>query len=159
MTTDWPSVFSRVKSALRRRGRSDHDADDLVQEAFVRLTCYERKQTVDKPEAFLMTTAINLSTDSHRRRERRGEEVMLEDVVLVDTAPRAEDVLLSRERLIRMSECISRLNEKTRAIFLAHRVDGLTYQEIARVHGLSISSVEKHVAKSALVVTAWMEGW
>jgi RNA polymerase sigma-70 factor (ECF subfamily) len=159
MTTDWPSVFSRVKSALRRRGRSDHDADDLVQEAFVRLTCYERKQTVDKPEAFLMTTAINLSTDSHRRRERRGEEVMLEDVVLVDTAPRAEDVLLSRERLIRMSECISRLNEKTRAIFLAHRVDGLTYQEIARVHGLSISSVEKHVAKAALVVTAWMEGW
>jgi RNA polymerase sigma factor (sigma-70 family) len=159
MTTDWPSVFSRVKSALRRRGRSDHDADDLVQEAFVRLTCYERKQTVDKPEAFLMTTAINLSTDSHRRRERRGEEVMLEDVVLVDTAPRAEDVLLSRERLVRMSECISRLNEKTRAIFLAHRVDGLTYQEIARVHGLSISSVEKHVAKAALVVTAWMEGW
>lgn len=159
MVTDWPSVFSRVKSALRRRGRSDHDADDLVQEAFVRLTCYERKQTVDKPEAFLMTTAINLSTDSHRRRERRGEEVMLEDVVLVDTAPRAEDVLLSRERLIRMSECISRLNEKTRAIFLAHRVDGLTYQEIARVHGLSISSVEKHVAKAALVVTAWMEGW
>lgn len=159
MTTDWLSVFSRVKSALRHRGRSDHDADDLVQEAFVRLTCYERKQTVDKPEAFLMTTAINLSTDHHRRSARRGEEVMLEDVVIVDTAPRAEDVLLSRERLNRLSECISRLNDKTRAIFLAHRVDGLTYREIAQIHGLSISSVEKHVAKAALVVTAWMEGW
>ena len=159
MTTDWLGVFSRVKSALRNRGRSDHDADDLVQEAFVRLTCYERKQTVDKPEAFLMTTAMNLSTDFHRRSERRGEQVLLEDVVIVDTAPRAEDVLLSRERLIRLSECISRLNEKTRAIFLAHRVDGLTYREIAHVHGLSISSVEKHVAKAALVVTAWMEGW
>jgi len=159
MVTDWPSVFSRVKSALRRRGRSDHDADDLVQEAFVRLTCYERKQTVDKPEAFLMTTALNLSIDSHRSRERRGEEVLLEDVVIVDTAPRAEDILLSRERLNRLSECMKRLNDKTRTIFLAHRVDGLTYQEIARIHGLSISSVEKHVAKAALLITGWMEGW
>ena len=159
MITDWQGVFSRVRSALRRRGRTEHDADDLVQEAFLRLTCYELKQTVDKPEAFLMQTALNLSIDSHRSRARRGEEVMLEDVILVDTAPRAEDVLLSRERLVRLSECISRLSEKTRAIFLAHRLDGLTYQEIARVHGLSISSVEKHVAKAALMVTAWMEGW
>ena len=51
------------------------------------------------------------------------------------------------------------MNDKTRAIFLAHRVDGLSYQEIARIHGLSISSVEKHVAKAALMVTGWMEGW
>jgi RNA polymerase sigma factor (sigma-70 family) len=159
MITDWLSVFSRVKAALRRRGRSEHDADDLVQEAFLRLTCYELKQTVDKPEAFLMTTALNLSIDSHRTRERRGEEVMLEDVIIVDTAPRAEDVLLSRERLKRLSECIGRLNDKTRAIFLAHRVDGLSYQEIGRVHGLSVSSVEKHVAKAALMITGWMEGW
>ena len=159
MITDWQGVFSRVRSALRRRGRTEHDADDLVQEAFLRLTCYELKQTVDKPEAFLMQTALNLSIDAYRSRARRGEEVMLEDVILVDTAPRAEDVLLSRERLTRLSACISRLSEKTRAIFLAHRLDGLTYQEIARVHGLSISSVEKHVAKAALMVTAWMEGW
>ena len=99
MINDWQGVFSRVKSALRRRGRSEHDADDLVQEAFLRLACYEREQTVVKPEAFLMTTALNLSIDSHRSRASRGEEVMLEDVVIVDTAPGIEDVLLSRERL------------------------------------------------------------
>jgi RNA polymerase sigma factor (sigma-70 family) len=159
MINDWPGVFLRVKSALRRRGRSDHDADDLVQEAFLRLTCYEREQTVDKPEAFLMRTAINLSIDAHRSQARRGEEVLLEDVVIVDTAPGTEDVQLSRERLHRLSECLARLNEKTRAIFLAHRLDGLSYQEIGRLHGLSISSVEKHVAKAALMITGWMEGW
>jgi RNA polymerase sigma factor (sigma-70 family) len=159
MIKDWTSVFSRVKAALRRRGRSEQDADDLVQEAFVRLACYERKQPVEKPEAFLMRTALNLSVDAYRTRASRGEEVLLDDVVLVDTAPRAEDVLLSRERLARLSECVARLNDKTRAIFLAHRVDGLSYREIGRLHGLSISSVEKHVAKAALLVTAWMEGW
>lgn len=159
MINDWPSVFSRVKAALRRRGRSEHDADDLVQEAFLRLTCYERERTVDKPEAFLMRTALNLSVDAHRSRASRGEEVLLEDVVIVDTAPGIEDVQLSRERLHRLSECLARLNDRTRAIFLAHRVDGLSYQEIGKLHGLSISGVEKHVAKAALMLASWMEGW
>lgn len=84
---------------------------------------------------------------------------MLEDVVLVDTQPSAEAVLLSRERLQRLSVCLGRLNDKTRAIFLAHRVDGMSYQQIAREHGLSVSSVEKHIAKATMLVTSWMEGW
>jgi len=114
MIKDWPSVFSRVKAALRRRGRSEQDAEDLVQEAFLRLTCYERDRAVEKPEAFLMRTALNLSIDAHRTRTSRGEEVLLDDVVLVDTAPGTEDVLLARERLARLSECVAGMNDKTR---------------------------------------------
>jgi RNA polymerase sigma-70 factor (ECF subfamily) len=51
------------------------------------------------------------------------------------------------------------LSDKTRAIFLAHRLEGLSYQEIARLHGMSISSVHKHIAKALLVITGLMEGW
>src|ERR1700756_5626803 len=156
MIKDWTGVFLRVKGALRRRGRSEQDADDLVQEAFLRLARYERKEAVEKPEAFLMRTALNLSIDAHRSRKSRGEEVLLDDEVIVDTAPSIEDVLLSRERLGRLSECVARMNDKTRAIFLAHRLDGLSYQEIAGRHGLSVSSVEKHIAKATLIITGWM---
>jgi len=159
MVTNWQAVFSRVRAALMRRGRSVHDADDLVQEAWVRLAGYERGQTVDKPEAFLMRTALNLSIDAHRTRVSRGDEVLLDEVVLVDLAPGAEAVVLARERLARLSVCLGRLSDKTRDIFLAHRIDGLTYQEIAREHQLSISTVEKHIAKATLQVTSWMEGW
>lgn len=159
MATNWQAAFSRVRAALMRRGRSLHDADDLVQEAWVRMACYEREQDVAKPEAFLMRTALNLSVDAHRARMNHGEEVVLEDVVLIDTSPDAEAVVLARERLARMSVCLGRLTEKTRDIFLSHRVDGMTYQEIARQHGLSTSTVEKHIAKATLQVTTWMEGW
>ena len=159
MIQDLRSVFSRVRSALMRRGRSEQDADDLVQEAWIRLARYERDQPVEKPEAFLMTAALNLSIDAYRARTNRGEEVMLDDVVLVDATPGAEDVLLGRERLTRMSEGLSHLNGKTRAIFLAQRVDGMSYQEIAQKHRLSISAVEKHIAKAVLLLTDWMEGW
>lgn len=159
MIRDLPGVFSRVRAALMRRGRSEQDAEDLVQEAWVRLACYERDKPVEQPEAFLMRTALNLSIDAHRARQTRGEEVALDDVVLLDTSPGAEDVLLNRERLVRLGQCLARLNDKTRAIFLAHRLDGTPYQEIARQHGLSVSAVEKHIAKAVLLLTSWMEGW
>ena len=142
-----------------RRGRTSDEADDLVQEAWVRLACYEKEQDVVQPEAFLMRAALNLSIDAHRARASRGEEVVIDEVELVDAAPTAEAIMLGRERIARLSVGLGRLNEKTRDIFLAHRIDGLSYQEIARQHRLSISSVEKHIAKATLVITSWMEGW
>jgi RNA polymerase sigma-70 factor (ECF subfamily) len=159
MDRDWSGVFSRVRAALMRRGRTEQDADDLVQEAWIRLACYGRDHLVEQPEAFLMRAALNLSIDAHRARETRGEEVQVEDVVLVDATPGAENALLARERLVRLSKCLAQLNDKTRAIFLAHRIDGVSYQEIARRHRLSISAVEKHIAKAVLVITGGMEGW
>jgi RNA polymerase sigma factor (sigma-70 family) len=159
MIKNWPNVCARVRSALMRRGRSEHEADDLVQEAWIRLATYEREKEVKRPEAFLMQAALNLSIDAHRVRQNHGEEVMIEDVVLVDAAPSAEEILLGRERLARLSVCLGRLNETTRTIFLAHRIDGMSYQEIAKVRGLSISAVEKHIAKAMLLLTGGMEGW
>ena len=159
MATDWQATLSRVRGALMRRGRTVHDADDLVQEAWVRLACYEREQLVDKPEAFLMRTALNLSIDAHRARVTRGEEVLLDEVVLIDATPTSEAVVLARERVARLSDCLGRLNEKTRDIFLAHRVDCMSYQQIAQRHQLSVSTVEKHIAKATVQITIWMEGW
>jgi RNA polymerase sigma-70 factor (ECF subfamily) len=114
---------------------------------------------VERPEAFLMRAALNLSIDAHRAQVTRGEQVLLEDVVLVDASPGVEAVLLARERMARLGVCLGRLNPRTRAIFLAHRIDGMSYPQIAYQHGLSVSAVEKHVAKAVLQLTTWMEGW
>jgi RNA polymerase sigma factor (sigma-70 family) len=159
MAINWKFAISRVRSALMRRGRSTHEAEDLVQEAWVRLACYAQDQVVERPEAFLMRTALNLSIDRHRMQVNHGEEVLVEEVVLVDTSPDAEAVLLARERLARLSVCIGRLGEKTREIFLAYRVEELSYREIAERHGLTVSAVEKQVAKATLQLATWMEGW
>lgn len=157
---NWQDVLARVRGALRRRGRTEHEAEDLVQEAWLRLVRYEEeKQPVEQPEAFLMRTALNLSIDAHRMSTGRGEHVLLEDVVLIDTAPSTEAVLLAKERMARLSLGLGRLSEKTRAVFLAHRLDGLPYAEIAKLHGISVSTVQQHIAKATLRLTSWMEGW
>lgn len=159
MIINWRSAFSRVRSALMRRGRTEHDADDLVQEAWVRLACYEREREVVEPEAFLMRAALNLSLDAHRIARNHGEQLVVDEVVLVDTSPGTEAIVLGRERMVRLSECLGQLQPRTREIFLAHRVDGMRYQDIALQHGMSVSAVEKHIAKATLLVTTGMEGW
>lgn len=155
---DWKRTFSRVKAALRRRGRSEHDAEDLLQEAWLRMARHGQSERVLNPEAFLMRAALNLSIDAHRR-SVRSEEVALDDVLLVDVAPGAEAVLLGKERMERLAACLARLPERSREIFLAHRVDGRSYTDIARELGISATAVEKHVAKATLLLTSWMEGW
>lgn len=159
MLNDLQSVFSRVKSALIRRGRSEQDADDIMHEAWIHLASFQRKQTVKRPEAFLMRAALNLSVDAHRAAVTRGEEIQPEDALIFDSAPSADDVVLARERMARLMECLSRMNEKTRAIFLASKLDGLTYNEIARDFGMTRSGVEWHISKAVLAVASWMEGW
>ncbi len=157
---NWQEVMAKVRGALQRRGRSQHEADDLVQEAWLRMVRYEEeRQPVEQPEAFLMRTALNLSVDSHRMSSGRGEHVLLDTVVLIDTAPSMEAVLLAKERMARLAQGLGRLSEKTRDVFLAHRIDGLPYAEIAKLHGISVATVHHHIAKATLRLTSWMEGW
>lgn len=156
---DWQAAFARVRSALRRRGQTAEEADDLVQEAWIRLACYEKEHEVRKPEAFLMRAALNLAINAHHARVARGEVVALDAEEIPDAAPTAETIMLGKEQFARLSAGLGRLDERTRDIFLANRIDGQSYQEIAKEHQLSISSVEKHIAKAIVVITSWMEGW
>lgn len=58
-----------------------------------------------------------------------------------------------------LSEGVSRLSEKTRSIFLVHRIDGLPYAEIAKIRRVSVTTARTHVAKATLQRTRWMQGW
>lgn len=158
------ALFAQVKSALMHRGCSRDDADDLAQEAYLKLLRYELNHTVDKPGAFLMRTALNLAIDAYRVQRNCGERVLLEDLTLdellsADSAPTAEATLLAKERLARLADSLVDVGARTRRIYLAHRLDGTSYQEIARCHGISVSAVEKHIAKATMAVMRCMEGW
>lgn len=51
------------------------------------------------------------------------------------------------------------LSPRTRRILLGQRLDGLSYAELARREGISVSAVEKHVAKAVAFMMAWMREW
>ncbi|MFT7775992.1 RNA polymerase sigma factor [Roseateles sp.] len=156
---DWRRMFQSTKAMLLRRGQSAQDADDLMQDAYLRLRRFSKEHHVENPEALFMTTAFNLSIDAHRARRSRGDEVQPEDVELVDPQPDIEAGVLGRECLRRMDVCLGRLSDRTRQMVLEYHLEGLTYDEIAARHGLNTSTVHHQVSKAIFRMAGWMHGW
>src|SRR6202020_2135408 len=76
-----PAYFKRLLKFLRRKGRSHEDAEDLIQEAMLRLHLYGREVPVHNEEAFLRHAVTNLSIDQHRRnRPDLRKEVPIEEL-------------------------------------------------------------------------------
>ena len=151
-----PQYFRRLQRLLLRRGRTHHEAEDLIQEAFLRMQEYcERGGQVQKPEGFLVRTVLRLAINARRdeHRELYTTEQVEELTFLLDTQPTPDEVLAGDECLRRMNAALENAGRRTREIFLLHRVDGYSYAQIAQRTGLSISSIEKQIA-SALAALA-----
>jgi RNA polymerase sigma factor (sigma-70 family) len=150
----WNSLIRQVRS--RTRGRAD--PEELLHAAYLRLLRYRAQHAVENVAAFLVRTAVNIGVDNYRH-ERFIADVAPDDVGHAENSPLQDEVLASRARLERVREGLSRLTPRTREIFLMHRLDELKYREIAERLGISQSAVEKHIAKAALFLTEWTEGW
>lgn len=159
MFDDIKTVFSRVRAALRRRGASPHDAEDWTQEAWLRMSRHLQGAAVPNPEGYLTRTAINIAIDAYRFRSAHGTDALDEDVLVADTTPGLEEQLLGKQRLERLQHCLERMPVRTREILLAHRVDGRTYADIGREHGISETVVGEQVVKGTAFLGGWMIGW
>jgi RNA polymerase sigma factor (sigma-70 family) len=151
----WGDLVRRVT----RRARGRTDAEDLLHSAWLRLERYRADHIVNDPKAFLVRTAVNIGIDEHRHervlpreRDDRAEEI-------ASDVPLQDEVIVARARLERVKEGLAKLTPRTREVFLMHRIDGMKYREIAEALGISQSAVEKHIARAALFLAEWAEGW
>lgn len=152
------SLISKVRRVLRRRGRSLDEADDLIQEAFLRLQVYCRDHEVRNTGGFLLRTALNLALD--RKRRARVASVVpesLEELSLVDPSPLPDEVYAGRERLLRMRAGLEAMTPRRREVFILNRIEGYSFPQIAERLGITLSAVEKHAAKAILFLTDWMD--
>jgi RNA polymerase sigma factor (sigma-70 family) len=154
-----PPHFDRLLRLLRRRGRSREDAEDLIQEAMMRLHVYGQAASVNNEEAFLRHTVGNLSVDQHRReRLDLHREVSFDDVKtqdsLVQSDATPEEALDAEQRLGHIRALLDAVSRRTRDIYFAHRA-GYSYAEISEHMGISHVTIKRHIARALLAV---MEG-
>jgi RNA polymerase sigma-70 factor (ECF subfamily) len=139
---------------LLRRFTSNDNAVDLVQQVFTRFAGLgqDRQAMIANPAGYLHRSAANLALDQAKaeRRHFAGQHVPADDVEL--HAPDQLAALEARDMLQRLDGALRRLKPRTREIFLAHRVDGYTYVEIAARTGLSVKGVEKHMSRAIALV-------
>ena len=138
---------------LVARTRDPALAEDLLQEGRAKLLTLGKTQ-VEHPVPYIFQMLANLVED-HRRSERareargrawgdRGEG--LEPNRAEQITP--EQTALDRDLLERTLAALDTLPEKTRAIFLAYRVEGISQKQIAADHDLSLSAIEKHLQRA-----------
>jgi len=134
---------------LRRRGRGD-EAHDLVQRVFCRLAglSAQEQQEIIAPAAYLRRATGNMLRDTARESQRRSAALHISDGETALRAPDPLALLEARDRLRRLETALERLKPRTREIFLAHRIDGYSYAEIAARTGLSIKTVEMHMTRA-----------
>jgi RNA polymerase sigma factor (sigma-70 family) len=151
-------LLTKLRKLLRSRGRSADDADDLIQEAFLRLQLYCREHIVQREEAFLVRTALNLSADQARQEHRVIlEHGLLDKLPLIDPSPSPDAVYAAQRRLQHWKRGLLALSPRQREVFLLNRLEGYSFSQIATQLGISLSMVEKHAAKAVLSMTDWMD--
>jgi RNA polymerase sigma-70 factor (ECF subfamily) len=143
---------------LLRRGAREDEAEDILQE--VSLTLVSGKTgPVSEAGGYLYRMATNHFLIHRRgagRRARREEDWMdahVGDPPDLDERPSAETSLIARQQLAILQSVIDRLPERTRTIFRRFRLDGETRPAIASDLGISVSAVEKHLARAYEAIT------
>jgi len=137
---------------FRRHLQHDADAEDLAQEALIRLA---RSPTrVDNAEAYVLRIASNLLRDRFRRdrSHHAGQHEPLDATVheLPSEEPAGYHVYAGRERLQQFLSALDELPPRCREVFLLQRYEGMTYAAIALQLQVSVSAVEKHMMRALL---------
>ncbi|GAA4773292.1 hypothetical protein GCM10023219_20630 [Stakelama sediminis] len=145
----YQSQASRLHRYFVQQAGAD-EAQDLVHESFERLARKGKGflRSLDCPEAYLTRIATNLVRDRARREDRRSADahVPAHDVPLAGADPFRQ--LEARDMVQRLETAMMRLRPTTREIFMACRLDGYSYAEVAEHVGISVRAVRKHMGRA-----------
>lgn len=145
---------------LMRRLRNPTDTDDLAQEVYLRLVQLDDAKCIEKPLAYLYGVAAHVLADHMFDLKQRSHVDWDEDADDWMESPACvlPDDLADRLNLQQQIDwAIAQLPPTHAAVLLAHKRDGLSYEETAEKLGLSVFTVEKYLTmgKAALRAMVW----
>jgi RNA polymerase sigma-70 factor (ECF subfamily) len=147
-------LFREHNEALLRflalRLRSQQEAKEVAQEAYVRLLKLDQPGAVSFMRAFLFKTAANLAVDRirHEQTVRRFAESGALFEEFGTTSP--EQAAASAQELRLVEQLIDELPPKCKRAFLLHRVGGLDFSQIAAQMGLRERMVRTYVVRAVM---------
>lgn len=143
---------------FRRRVPSRTEAEDLTQEVFTRLLKRGQLATLEDLRGYLFETAASVLTDRARKRrsQHSDQHESFDPGVHASEGFSSDRVLIGQETLTRASRALLELPERTRTIFILRRLEGMRYQDIAQRLGISLSLVEKQMARAVAYLSQRM---
>ena len=112
---------------------------------------------VRDPTAFLNRIVRNLLVDRSRRRSARPLHIPIDCEAEVAVAPSQSDAIELEQMRQRYKEAVALLPPRMREVFVLHRVDGMSYKDIAARLDISIRTVEWHIAEAIVRISRGLD--
>lgn len=144
----WHDLCRFVKASF---GAGPPDPEDVAQLAFLRVAKLGNAAAIENPKSYLWRAARNIVLSEWKTRAQRSSfATEVEESHLAgrgaDFSP--EIVLLAKEQIEIVDKVVAAMPEKRRQMLLMHRLDGMTFAEIARRLDRSQTNVKKQVARA-----------
>jgi RNA polymerase sigma factor (sigma-70 family) len=139
---------------LAARLRSASEAEDLIQDLYLKVAAIPPGSDVRAPAALLYRMAANLMVDhvrSAQRASRRNAQWRLDTRVTlgavdVVSEPAADEALVARERVRLLAQAVADLPPQMGRAFRLHKLEGRSQAETAEAMGVSRKMIEQHIA-------------
>lgn len=167
---DWPTMLkthqSWLKKVLRCRVADAHAVDDLLQD--IAVAVYRQlenaksspsphdiaaaKNTLpENPEKvgpWLYRVAIRQAVNYHRKRSRKYQPIITEQIAAQSSTPQPLQWMLDQEAGEAMKACIAKLDDAQREILMLKFTENWSYQQLADRLGISPRAVEHRLSKA-----------
>ena len=139
------------KFLLRMTGNAA-DADEVAQEAFLRIWSHARRWQPNRVKftTWLYRIARNLAIDRHRKRRETTDDMSL----IVDDAPDTGQVMDAERRQRMLRAAVDRLPERQRTALTLCHFDGLSNQDAADVLEVTVEALESLLSRARRTLKA-----
>jgi RNA polymerase sigma-70 factor (ECF subfamily) len=151
-------AFLRHREAIKRvlaRYVPLEDRNDILQEAFLKAYAAEMTTPVHDAKAFLFRVAKNLAISEMTKKSRRDtdylEDLSGSEVLEDERSGSVEAQIDGKRKLFVLSQALAHLPEEYQRVFLMRKVEGLRVKQIATRLSVSVSTVEKRLAKALVL--------
>lgn len=141
---------TRLLDFIRRRVRTEEDAEDILQDVFYQLmSSYSVTAPIEQLSAWLFAVARNKIVDWYRKRkhsapnpidEETGLPLNLEDI-LFDPAQEPDEVYVNSLVWTELADALDELPEEQREVFVMHELEGKSFKQIAEITGESVNTL------------------
>jgi RNA polymerase sigma-70 factor (ECF subfamily) len=154
----WDRIFSMVNQLLR----NSEDAEEVTQDAFIRA---HRGLANFRGDSAFSTWLYQIATNLARNRywywwrRKRDKSVSLDapmgadnETTLAELIPAEletpDDIAVTRELVARIGRGMERLGAKHREILILRNIKNQSYEEIAKILGISVGTVKSRIARA-----------
>jgi len=161
---------SHVDRVLYNLAPDWSDRADLAQEVWIRV--YRHIQRLHEPSKFrgwLSRIATNLFYDELRKRKRVKTPLSLDAPLqtldgemtweIPDDAPSPNDSLATREFYEKLQKAIADLPETFKTTIVLREIEGMSYDEIAEITGVSLGTVKSRIARARAKLQSLLQGY